>query len=87
MLFTVFPLVCVLYFKEFLIHDSRGLMILNFFDRICWACAIFRSIPNPQARTDGQTDELIRVGLGNLRFLQVNYLITYVVVHKPPEIF
>ena len=23
-------------------------------------------------RTDGRTDELIRVGLGNLRFLQVN---------------
>ncbi len=29
MLFTVFPLVFVLYFKEFLIHDSRGLMILK----------------------------------------------------------
>jgi len=29
MLFTVFPLVCVLYFEEFLIHDSRGFMILK----------------------------------------------------------
>ncbi len=29
MLFTVFPLVYVLYFEEFLIHDSRGLMILK----------------------------------------------------------
>jgi len=29
MLFTVFPLVYVLYFKEFLIHDSRGFMILK----------------------------------------------------------
>jgi len=26
---TVFPLVYVLYFKEFLIHDSRGFMILK----------------------------------------------------------
>jgi len=29
MLFTVFPLIYVLYFKEFLIHDSRGFMILK----------------------------------------------------------
>jgi hypothetical protein len=29
MLFTVFPLVHVLYFKEFLIHDSRLFMILK----------------------------------------------------------
>ena len=29
MLFNVFTLVCVLYFKEFLIHDSRGFMILK----------------------------------------------------------
>jgi len=29
MLFTVFPLVYVLYFKEFLIRDSRGFMILK----------------------------------------------------------
>ncbi len=29
MLFTVFPLVYVLYFKEFLIHDTRGFMILK----------------------------------------------------------
>ncbi len=73
MLFTVFPLIYVLYFEEFLIHDSRG----------CWACAIFRSIPNLQARTDGrtdrqmngQTDKLIWVRLGNLRFLQVNLAI------------
>ena len=46
-------------------------------DQICWACAIFHSIPNLQActdgqtdrwtdrQTDGQTDELIRVELGN----------------------
>jgi hypothetical protein len=78
MLFTVFPLVYVLYFKEFLIQDSRGFVILKKIDRICWACAIFRSIPNLQARmdgrtdrrtdrqTDGQTDELIRVRLGNV---------------------
>jgi len=26
---TVFPLVYVLYFEEFLIHDSRGFMILK----------------------------------------------------------
>jgi len=48
-------------------------------DQICWACAIFCSIPNLQARTDGrmdrQMDELIRVGLGNLRFLQVKRVI------------
>jgi len=25
-------------------------------DRVCWACAISRSIPNLQARTDGPTD-------------------------------
>ena len=29
MLFTVFTLVYVLYFKEFLIHDSSGFMILK----------------------------------------------------------
>jgi len=29
MLFTVFPLVYVLYFEEFLIHDSRGFMMLK----------------------------------------------------------
>jgi len=29
MLFTVFPLVYVLYFEEFLIHDSRAFMILK----------------------------------------------------------
>jgi hypothetical protein len=29
MLFTVFTLVYVLYFKEFLIHDSRGFVILK----------------------------------------------------------
>jgi len=28
-LFTVFPLVYVLYFEEFLIHDSRGFMTLK----------------------------------------------------------
>jgi len=30
MLFTVFPLVYVLYFEEFLIHDSRGFMKSDF---------------------------------------------------------
>jgi len=29
MLFTVFTLIYVLYFEEFLIHDSRGFMILK----------------------------------------------------------
>jgi hypothetical protein len=29
MLFTVFPLIYILYFEEFLIHDSRGFMILK----------------------------------------------------------
>jgi len=29
MLFNVFPLVYVLYFEEFRIHDSRGFMILK----------------------------------------------------------
>jgi len=29
MLFTVFPLIYELYFEEFLIHDSRGFMILK----------------------------------------------------------
>jgi len=32
MIFTVFPLIYVLYFEEFLIHDSRGFMILK---KIC----------------------------------------------------
>jgi hypothetical protein len=43
-------------------------------DQICWACAIFRWIPNLQARTDRLTDWQINLGwLGNkLRFLQVN---------------
>ena len=85
MLFAVFPLIYVLYSKECLFYDSRGFMILNKFDRICWACAISRSIPNLQVRVDGwadrqtdrqmdgQTDELIWVGLGKLRFLKVKY--------------
>jgi len=30
MLFTVFPLVYVLYFEEFLIHDSRGVSFMLF---------------------------------------------------------
>jgi hypothetical protein len=63
MLFTV--LLSLMYFFR-RISDSRFTII----DLICWACAIFCSIPNLQARTDGQTDgqtdELIRVGLGNL---------------------
>ena len=88
MLFTVFPLIYVLYSKECLFYDSRGFMILNKFDRICWACAISHSIPNLQARTDRrtdgqtdrQTDELIPVGLGNLRFLQVNSVIIYFII-------
>jgi hypothetical protein len=74
MLFTVFPLIYVLYFEEFLIHDSHGFMILKKFDRR-WACVIFRSIPNLRActgQTHRRTDELIWGGLGNLRFLQVN---------------
>ena len=29
MLFTVFPLIYVLYVEEFLIHDSRAFMILK----------------------------------------------------------
>ena len=55
-----------LYWEEFLIHNS------GWFDQICWACAIFRWIPNLQASTDSRTDKLIWVGLGTLRFLQVN---------------
>ncbi len=59
MLFTVFTLVYVLYFEEFLIHGSCGFMILMNIDQICWACAIFCSIPNLQACTDRQTDRQI----------------------------
>ena len=55
MIFTVFPLIYVLYFEEFLIHDSRGFMILKNYLPILWACAIFDSIPNLQARIDGGT--------------------------------
>ena len=63
----------VLFWGEFLILNSRGFLILRrIIDWICWACAIFWSIPNLQVCSDGQTDELIRVELGNLlRFLQV----------------
>ena len=74
MVFTIFSLVYKLFFEEFLIHNSRGFMILKKFDRR-WACAIFRSIPNLQActgRTQGRTDKIIWGGLGYLRFLQVN---------------
>jgi len=69
-------------------HDNSTLFSNNFwftihvdswfwrkFDRICWAYAIFRSIylqACTDGRTDGPTDELIPVGLGNIRFLQVN---------------
>ena len=58
-----------------------------------WACAIFHSIPNLQAHTDErmdrqsdrqterQMDKLIWVGLGNLRFLQVNNNNSRLLVH------
>jgi len=76
MLFTVFPLVYVLYFEEFLIHDSRGLMIFeeNLTESV--GPVPFSAqylICRPVQQTDGQTDELIRVGLGHLRFFQVKY--------------
>ena len=70
MLFTVCLLLLMYFFSKnfwFTIHmDSWFWRIIY---RICWACAIFRAIPNLQARTDGRTDgrttdELIRVGLG-----------------------
>ena len=65
------------FFKEFLIHNSRRrYMIWRITDRICWACAIFRWIPNLQVCTDGrtdrQTDELSGLGWVTYRFLQVS---------------
>ncbi len=38
-------------------------------------------------RTDGQTDELIRVGLGNQRFLQVKFLRRIVCVDESTYVF
>jgi len=55
MLFTVFPLVYVLYFEEFLTCGRTD----------------GRTDGQTDGQKDGQTDELIRVGLGNLWFLQV----------------
>jgi len=55
MLFTVFTLVYVLYFEDFLIHYSWFWRRIN---QICWACAILCPIPiicRP-VRTDRQTD-------------------------------
>jgi hypothetical protein len=55
------------------IPDLRFASIYVFqriFHKICWAWAIFRRIIKlylTDGRTDGQTDELIWGGLGNLR--------------------
>ncbi len=57
---------------SFMSFTCEFILFWRIVDRICWAYAIFRWTPNLQActdrRTDRQTDELIRVGLGNLLF-------------------
>ncbi len=88
LLFTCLLLLMYFISKNFWFTIHVDSWFWRIIDRICWACAIFGSIPNLQActdrqrdrrtdrRTDGRTDELIRVELGNQRFLQVNTGIT-----------
>ncbi len=62
----------VLFFEEFLIHDSRGFMSLkNNWPNLLDLChfPLIRHVQTDGRTdrwTDWQTDELIRVGLGNL---------------------
>jgi hypothetical protein len=89
MLCTVFPLVYVLYFEKFLIHNSCGFMILKkirlnllglcYFPLNTLSAGMCRQTDGrTDGRMDGLTDELIWGGLGNLRFLQVKgYLFAY----------
>ena len=46
----------VLFLKNFWFTIHVDSWFWRIIDRICWACAIFRSIPNLQACTDGRTD-------------------------------
>ena len=68
MLFTVFPLVYVLYFEEFLIHDSRGFMILKNNSPNLLGLYYFplNTLPagmyGTDLRTDGRTDSRINLG-------------------------
>ena len=50
-------------------------IFLRIFDQICWARVIFCGVIKRDMtdRLSGQTQQLIWVGGGNLRFLQVNY--------------
>ena len=76
MIFTVFTLIDVLYFREFLIHDSCEFMILknNRPKLLGLRHFLLNTLSaSPYGQTEGQTDTLIRVGLGNLQFLQVKY--------------
>ena len=68
----------VLFSKNFWFTIHVDSWFWRIIDWICWACATFRWIPNLEACTDrqtdgptdvwtdGRTDELIRIGLGNL---------------------
>ncbi len=82
MLFTVFHLIYVLlYFEDFLIHDSSGFMILENLTesfgpvpfsaqyRICRPVRTDEQTDRRiDGRTDGQTDELIQVGPAGYEF-------------------
>jgi hypothetical protein len=46
----------VLFSKNFWFTIHVNSWFWRIIDRICWACAIFCSIPNLQACTDGRTD-------------------------------
>jgi len=79
MLFTVFPLVYLLYFLFRRISDSRFMWIHDLTESVgpvpfsaqYLICRPVRTDGQTDGQIDGQTDELIRVGLGNLRFLQL----------------
>jgi hypothetical protein len=80
MLFTV---------EEFLIHDSRWFLKNNWWNLLGLCLFLLNTYSFPTKGTltdwlmDWLMDELIRVGLGNLRFLQVNfsYQLSYQTLH------
>jgi len=71
--FMLFTLLCFLLFIYFISKNFWFTIHMNswfwrIIDQICWACAIFRWIPNLQACTNSQTDRRThrRINLGGL---------------------
>jgi hypothetical protein len=64
----------VTFFEElFLIHDSRGFIILRIIDQIWWACAIFRLFAQGESKT-GVCLSLVRLVKIRLRECYVSLI-------------